>query len=81
MRYRIGRAGARRVSVCASERYKRDASRHRRSEAAALALYDEGAAGGTSGGGSDGVNHERIVLAGCPGGLDTGVEAHPPRRP
>ena len=51
------------------------ASKQRRGKAVALALCDEGAAGGASGGGSDSVNNERAVLAGCPGGLGASVEA------
>ena len=61
--------------VDAAEIERLDASGQRRGEAAALAFCDECAAGGASGGGGDSVNHERAVLAGCPGGLGASVEA------
>ena len=68
-------AGAAVRGVDAAEIERLDACGQRGSVAAALFLCDEGAAGGASGGGSDSVNNERAVLAGCPGGLGAGVEA------
>ena len=68
-------AGAAVRGVDTAEVERLDASGQRRGEVAALALCDEGAAGGPSGGGSDSVNRERAVLAGCSGGLGAGVEA------
>ena len=59
----------------AAEVERLDASGQRRCEAAAFALCDECAAGGASGGGGNGVDHEGAVFAGGPGCLGTGVEA------
>ena len=44
-------------------------------KAASLALGDGGAAGGASGSGGDGVDHEGAVFAGGPGCLGAGIEA------
>ena len=68
-------AGAAVRGVDAAEVEGLDAIGQGRGEASALALCDECAAGGASGGGGDSVKHKRAVLAGCLGGLDASAKA------